>query len=60
MVSIQELRKILSQDGQKFSDEELVELRNFFTILADIEIDNYEKTGKFIYEIAEEKNHNIY
>lgn len=41
-ISVSECRKILTRNGNQFSDDEVIEIRNFICRLADIFITHYQ------------------
>jgi hypothetical protein len=42
MLTIKECREILGKDALKLTDEEIIEIRNWLTMLADIAIEKLE------------------
>jgi hypothetical protein len=44
MISIAQCRKILNQNGNNYSDEEIKKIRDFLYFIAEIEYENFKKT----------------
>ncbi len=42
MINLSECRKILREDGEKLTDEEIVQLRDYLNLLAEIAIESYD------------------
>ena len=42
MINLSECRKILREDGEKLTDEEIVQLRDYLCLLAEIAIESYD------------------
>ena len=42
LINLSECRKILREDGEKLTDEEIVQLRDYLSLLAEIAIESYD------------------
>ena len=42
MINLSECRKILREDGEKLTDDEIVKLRDYLNLLAEIAIESYD------------------
>ena len=42
LINLSECRKILREDGEKLTDDEIVKLRDYLNLLAEIAIESYD------------------